>query len=500
MKKQFALLLLAAALVVPQNGVLLWAEDAVEITDDNPVSSEQVLSESENFADGIASGSSAASLSEEAISSQEPSEDYEIESLAEAPVETADSSELVDSDVEPVLEVSVPIDEEHFPDDNFRAYIAENFDTDKDGVLSNDEIQEVYLINVSGMEIHSLAGIEIFQNLMFLNCSNNSLRLLELSSLPELEEVNCSSNELVSINVPDRIERLDAADNHLTSFDVTGKELYWGGTSFYRHYLKLEQNVYYIPGTFDLTELISYGFDISKASDWEGGILNGTILKASANRVTYRYNMGIDPYSYGEHYNTFSLVVKDYTLNQDHDGVWRVFCGDSFASDYTGIFYYEGGEFFVANGVLCSEANGLNLYNGKWYFLSNGQIQTQWNGFAEYDGHWFMIKNGMLDETANGLQYYDGGWFLFAAGKLQDQYSGLWENTFDEYVMGDKPGKWYFLSNGQVQEDASGVAMYDGSFFKIDNGRFDKDFNGIIEYDDHDFNVVNGQLDKNPIN
>ena len=265
------------------------------------------------------------------------------------------------------------------------------------------------------------------------------------------------------------------------------------------HYYYLNDNVHYIPRVFDLSELSQYGFDINKASDWQGGTLNGTVLTVEGNSVKYKYNIGKDAFG-DDRYHTFTLVTDDYTLHEDSDGKWRVYDGETFVSDCTGIFYYDGGEFFVANGVLCSEANGLNLYNGKWYFLSNGQIQTQWNGFAEYDGHWFMIKNGMLDETANGLQYYDGGWFLFAAGKLQDQYSGLWENTFDEYVMGDKPGKWYFLSNGQVQEDASGVAMYDGSFFKIDNGRFDKDFNGIIEYDGHDFNVVNGQLDKNPLN
>ena len=31
---------------------------------------------------------------------------------------------------------SVPVDEEHFPDENFRDYVSSNFDKDRDGTLS----------------------------------------------------------------------------------------------------------------------------------------------------------------------------------------------------------------------------------------------------------------------------------------------------------------------------------------------------------------------------
>ena len=176
--------------------------------------------------------------------------------------------------------------------------------------------------------------------------------------------------------------------------------------------------------------------------------------------------------------------VKD-GLVQDEDGVWRYYEDDKFAEEFTGIAPYNTGEFFVANGVLCSDANGLNLYDGKWYFLSQGQIQRGKDGFAEYDGAWFIIKDGELDTTANGLFDYNGGKFLFAAGKLQDQVNGLWQ---------DADGTWYFLAKGQVQTQFSGVAEYDGAFFVVKDGVFQADYNGTVEYDGHTFNVVNGQL------
>ena len=172
-------------------------------------------------------------------------------------------------------------------------------------------------------------------------------------------------------------------------------------------------------------------------------------------------------------------------LTLDADGIWRLYNSNVFQKDFTGIVEYDGGKFFVTDGVLCSEANGLNLYEDKWYFLAQGQIQTQYSGFALYDDNWFMIKDGMLDETANGLYPYNGGTFLFSTGKLRTDVNGLWMD-FD--------GTWYFLANGQVQTQHTGVAMYDGAFFYIVGGKLASGYNGEIEYDGATFQVVAGQL------
>ena len=52
----------------------------------------------------------------------------------------------------------VPVDEEHFPDDVFRAYVAQNIDTSGDTLLSDAEREAVTVINVkkpSGRPIRS---------------------------------------------------------------------------------------------------------------------------------------------------------------------------------------------------------------------------------------------------------------------------------------------------------------------------------------------------------
>lgn len=55
----------------------------------------------------------------------------------------------------------MPIDEEHFPDENFRMMVEE-FDSDNDGLISQDEISVVDVIDVSDRNIKSLEGIKYF--------------------------------------------------------------------------------------------------------------------------------------------------------------------------------------------------------------------------------------------------------------------------------------------------------------------------------------------------
>ena len=69
----------------------------------------------------------------------------------------------------------IAIDAIHFPDEKFRAYIAEEKDLNQNGSLSVDEIKAVKDMDVSFSDISDLKGIEFFSALEELNCSNNKL-------------------------------------------------------------------------------------------------------------------------------------------------------------------------------------------------------------------------------------------------------------------------------------------------------------------------------------
>ena len=78
-----------------------------------------------------------------------------------------------------------------FPDEEFRKYVLENFDTNKDGVISKDEALNVTDIRYPSAT--SLEGIQYFSELKYLYC--NGLNTLNISGLSNLEELNAEAGE-----------------------------------------------------------------------------------------------------------------------------------------------------------------------------------------------------------------------------------------------------------------------------------------------------------------
>ena len=117
----------------------------------------------------------------------------------------------------------VAIDEAHFPDKIFRDYVKANFDTDKDEKLSQDELDKVVEIDISGNSVFSLKGIEHFKNLTYLNCSDNYLKSLDVSNNPNLTKLYCSGNNLTSLVVGENpnLTKLECYLNKLSSLDVS---------------------------------------------------------------------------------------------------------------------------------------------------------------------------------------------------------------------------------------------------------------------------------------
>ncbi len=65
----------------------------------------------------------------------------------------------------------VEINNTNFPDKNFRQYISGAcFDTDRNGVFSDEELSNVIQIDCSDLSISSLKGIEHFTELTELGC------------------------------------------------------------------------------------------------------------------------------------------------------------------------------------------------------------------------------------------------------------------------------------------------------------------------------------------
>ena len=99
----------------------------------------------------------------------------------------------------------VPIGEDnygpfYFPDSTFRTYLSK-FDKNKDDYLSKTELDEIKEINVKNKSIENLGGIQFFPNLEQLDCSNNQLTTLNVTSNLNLKQLNCFGNQLTELNV-----------------------------------------------------------------------------------------------------------------------------------------------------------------------------------------------------------------------------------------------------------------------------------------------------------
>lgn len=118
---------------------------------------------------------------------------------------------------------SVAIDEANFPDAIFRAYVAENFDTDKNGSLNDMEYVYARQVFVSNKGIATLKGIEFLPYMTLLRCDGNELTELDLSGNSRLGELYCMSNKLTTLDLAGHssIYTLECQSNNLTTLDLT---------------------------------------------------------------------------------------------------------------------------------------------------------------------------------------------------------------------------------------------------------------------------------------
>ncbi|MES2747316.1 MAG: T9SS type A sorting domain-containing protein [Bacteroidota bacterium] len=128
----------------------------------------------------------------------------------------------------------------NIPDVNFKAKLLQagitntvaldNFgtpiivDANGDNEIQLSEALTIYELEIINSNIADLAGIEFFTNLERLDCSNNQLTSLNVSSLINLYDISCHHNQLTYFNFTNipNLNLLDCRNNQLTSLDFSG--------------------------------------------------------------------------------------------------------------------------------------------------------------------------------------------------------------------------------------------------------------------------------------
>ena len=194
------------------------------------------------------------------------------------------------------------------------------------GIRSGLNLEEV---NCSNNNITNIVMDSVGELVKF-DCSNNDLMTLDVSQCLKLEELNCSGNQLMELDVghQTQLTQLDCSNNKLTKLNVkqNGGLISLICNDNQLTTLDLSQNhslsklncaknrlacvdvtgisvtitadgnrcpiAVRTDGKFDLTTLP--GFNVGKATNWNGGTVSGTMLSvnAGANEVSYQYNCG----------------------------------------------------------------------------------------------------------------------------------------------------------------------------------------------------------------
>ena len=403
----------------------------------------------------------------------------------------------------------VTINANTFPDATFREFVKSEYDVNKDGILSLDECQYIEDMDVSGKGIKDLKGIEYFQGLFELDCSDNSLSRIDLTLNFNMQRLDISGNNITSIEIGTMplIERAYHKFPKTVKGSVDRYIGNYGAKDF-----NDDGTVYFI---FDSAVTVSDDWKIGWQSD-AGGYW---FKKADGS---YFRNCGKQIGGEWYYFDNSGYLVADKWVYTD--GRWYYFEFDNMvANGWTeigGKYYYFSGRdweesgtqtdrgmqvgfqrikssnewrwyYFNAGGAM---QTGWVAVGGKWYYFDTkyGQMLTGWQNVG--GKYYYMLpadEGSLLSSPNNGymvanrwLQIGDY-WYYFNAGgdvavgwKLINN-KWYYFNDLGRMVTGWQQigGRYYFFKDGG---DMANGWLYDGGYwYYMDNGCLTTGWKGI---------------------
>lgn len=114
----------------------------------------------------------------------------------------------------------------NIPDPNFKAYLITNYDTNKDGEISEKEALSITRLECNKISINTLTGIEHLSNLSILLINENNIKTIDVSKNSKLTSLDCYSNQIETIDLSQNtnLEWLRIDFNNLTILDISNNE------------------------------------------------------------------------------------------------------------------------------------------------------------------------------------------------------------------------------------------------------------------------------------
>ena len=121
------------------------------------------------------------------------------------------------------VQAQVVLNEDNFPDANFRAALADILGISEGETITQEKINATTSLDVSDKNISNLKGIEHFTVLTYLYCDYNQLTTLDISKNTALTYLRCYNNQLTVLDVSKNtaLTYLWCYNNQLTALDVS---------------------------------------------------------------------------------------------------------------------------------------------------------------------------------------------------------------------------------------------------------------------------------------
>lgn len=109
-----------------------------------------------------------------------------------------------------------------FPDKALEAYMLANYDDDYDGVISIAEADNVTMVNCANKGISDLSGLEACTNLVYFNCSNNKIKVVDCHTFAALESLSCYGNPVEVLDLSNCAELQSLFIRNVSTNAVSG--------------------------------------------------------------------------------------------------------------------------------------------------------------------------------------------------------------------------------------------------------------------------------------